>query len=364
MKKPSRPPEDKNTTPQGPRNNSYPARSTVKPIMFLSRGLKDAEKRYWLTKLEVAELVWAVKKVRHLIESSSKTIVFIDYSATVNIAKQQSLETTSTSKINLRLIRASEYLQQFDLDVRHKPNKTNVVPDALSRLASANTSNNTLEEELNILHGYEGTASLILISDSFKQKIRDGYKNDTGWFKILDQVKANDTLQEQDRAQLPFALADPDSVDNNRPVQHTNNTHAEDLLYYINNSDGSRRLCIPSAAIQDILAMAHNFTGHQGFDRVFKSVSNCCYIRGLFKVLREYLHHCPQYQVYQTKRYMGYSSLQPIATVPQPFHTLSLDFILGLPTTNQGLDAILSITDKFTKRISLIPGKTTHSAKK
>ena len=38
--------------------------------------------------------------------------------------------------LNLRLIRASAYIQRFHLDVRYKPGKTNTVPNALSRLAS------------------------------------------------------------------------------------------------------------------------------------------------------------------------------------------------------------------------------------
>lgn len=41
-------------------------------------------------------------------------------------------------KLNLRLVRASKFLQQFKLDVRHKPKKEHIIPDALSRLASAN----------------------------------------------------------------------------------------------------------------------------------------------------------------------------------------------------------------------------------
>ena len=43
---------------------------------------------------------------------------------------------TSTAKLNLRLIRASKYLQRFRIELRYKPDKVNIVSDALSRLAS------------------------------------------------------------------------------------------------------------------------------------------------------------------------------------------------------------------------------------
>ena len=41
-------------------------------------------------------------------------------------------------RMNLRLVRVSQFLRQFHLIVRHKPGKEHIIPDALSRLASAN----------------------------------------------------------------------------------------------------------------------------------------------------------------------------------------------------------------------------------
>lgn len=112
---------------------AYPSKSSIQPIIFLSRLLKPAETRYWPTELELAGMVWVVRKVRHLIESLSlATIIHTDHGANIGIVKQISLFTMSTEKLNLRLIRASEYLQRFNLDIRHKPGKQHIVPDALS----------------------------------------------------------------------------------------------------------------------------------------------------------------------------------------------------------------------------------------
>jgi hypothetical protein len=112
-------------------------RHRVQPILFFSKLFTGAESRYWPTELEVACLVWAVRKVRHIILSSKLgTIVYTDYSAIVAIAKQDSLSSSSTDKLNLRLVRASLYLSQFSLDVRYRSGPLNIVPDVLSRLAS------------------------------------------------------------------------------------------------------------------------------------------------------------------------------------------------------------------------------------
>lgn len=76
--------------------------------MFLSKCLNGAEKKYWPTELEVAGVVWVVKKTRHLIELLLKppVVIYTDYSVAVPISKQTSLKTISIDKLNLRLVRA------------------------------------------------------------------------------------------------------------------------------------------------------------------------------------------------------------------------------------------------------------------
>ena len=54
--------------------------------------------------------------------------------------------------------------------------------------------------------------------------------------------------------------------------------------------------------------------------------------------------------------------LQPILSPVVLYHTVTLNFILGLPYLANGNDCVLTVTDKYTKQIGLIPGKTTWSA--
>lgn len=42
-------------------------------------------------------------------------------------------------QMNLRFVRALQFLCQFNLDIHHKQSKGNIVPDALLQLASINT---------------------------------------------------------------------------------------------------------------------------------------------------------------------------------------------------------------------------------
>lgn len=127
--------------------------------------------------MEVAGLVWVLKKVRHLIESSgAPTIIYTDHGATLGIARQTTLSTSSTDKLNLRLVRASNYIQRFPLIILHKPGKLHIVPDASSRLPSNNSETTTDHEgELDVLF----TAAMVEIDDDFLKKIVEGYKTDS-----------------------------------------------------------------------------------------------------------------------------------------------------------------------------------------
>ncbi len=77
----------------------------MKSVLFLSRLLQDAEMQYWLTELEVTELIWVVKKIRHIIEVTVKNvIIYTDYVISIRISCQFSLNITVMKKLNLYLI--------------------------------------------------------------------------------------------------------------------------------------------------------------------------------------------------------------------------------------------------------------------
>lgn len=65
---------------------------------------------------------------------------------------------TLTIKLNLTIIQASQFFQQFKLDIWHKIKKKHIIPNALSCLASANRPPTKLQHlELNALFAYNTT---------------------------------------------------------------------------------------------------------------------------------------------------------------------------------------------------------------
>ena len=117
---------------------------------------------------------------------------------------------------------------------------------------------------------------------------------------------------------------------------------------YISDHDG---------LIKQVFQLAYDELGHPGYHRAHEQLTQGLYIRWLSTQLHEYLRHCPVCQLHQTPHHRPYGNMQPILSPPTPFYTISIDFIFLLPETSEGFNCVLSITDKFSKRITFTPGK-------
>ena len=123
-------------------------------------------------------------------------MVYTDHSATVSIVRHISLSSSSVDKLNLRLIRASQYLSQFRLDIRYKPGKQHIVPDALSRPISdlAIEKGMPTFEEGTLDEVFAFNDFLIEMSDDSKTRLRDSYSADKNWLNILDLLRKDFTF--------------------------------------------------------------------------------------------------------------------------------------------------------------------------
>ena len=128
--------------------DDYLSRKSIRSILFLSRLLNSVETKYWSIELKLTELVWVLRKIRHMIESILlSTIIYTDHETTLSIFKQISLSTFSTDKLNLRIVKIFEYIQRFELIIRHKFEKLHLIFDVLSRLSNNSISTATNDTE-------------------------------------------------------------------------------------------------------------------------------------------------------------------------------------------------------------------------
>jgi hypothetical protein len=77
-------------------------------------------------------------------------VAYTNHITTINLAT--SLSSSSPDQMNLRLVRTSQYLQQYRLHVYHKAGKLNYVPDALSLLSAVDKAQPREDDNLNALH--------------------------------------------------------------------------------------------------------------------------------------------------------------------------------------------------------------------
>ena len=218
-----------------------------------------------------------------------KVIIQTDHSSIIDIAKQKSITATnSTMRLNLRLVRASQFLSQFpNLDIRHKPEKYHVISDALSRLKSLNTSSAETDDysELDALYTYHTT--LLELNEEFMTKIIHEYTTDEPWKKIIETIDKNIKLGEN-AAELSFVREEaisrnPNEIDpyfQPRPESEASEEVPKDLqtsndkrlIYHVNRMTEERRLCIPSNCVKKIFDIAHE-RSHPGFNTCFEIIA-------------------------------------------------------------------------------------------
>ena len=69
--------------------------------------------------------------------------------------------------------------------------------------------------------------------------------------------------------------------------------------------------------------------------------------------------HCQKCQVNKAECLKAGGLLHPLEIPNGKWESISMDFIVGLPTTNHGRDAIWVVVDHLTKMCRFIPTKTT-----
>ena len=148
-------------------------------ILFLSCLLSDVETQYWFTELEIAEIVWIVKKIHHIIKTAEKTtIIYINYFAAVFIVCQLSLNIINIKKLNLYLVYAFKYLQCFCLNVHYKLSKINIISNTLSQLASHEYQLKLNKFSFDVLHSsmmFIYANNLVEMSSKFHQCVFNSY---------------------------------------------------------------------------------------------------------------------------------------------------------------------------------------------
>lgn len=174
------------------------------------------------------------------------------------------------------------------------------------------------------------------MSPETKERVQNGYRNEEKWSRIHEMLKCEAGNPKNFATGLGFTFKTASFI-----------TSDTERIVFAFHGSWKRRY-----------SKAPMIRTHSGFHRTFERITETLCFHQLAKRLRRYIKSCHTCLTHQTKRHAPYGQLVPIQP---PFHTIAIDFVEALPM-QKGYDTLLSVTDKFTKRILLLPRKATYTA--
>mgnify|MGYP006280086663 CR=1 FL=1 len=283
----------------------------LQPIAYESRKLNPAERNYPIHDREMLAIVHALRVWRHYLEGPP-VLGITDHDALRHFMTQPHL--------TRRQARWMEFLQDYDIEIKYQPGKTNVVADALSRRADL------------------ASISFVTLDADLVSEIKTAYDQDPDAQELIQATLAAST---QDY-----------TIDNG--------------LLYRTPDPTTRQLYIPNLlSLRQRLMREHHDSiiyGHLGVHKTVQAVSRSFYWPKLLSDVQAYIRSCPTCQRSKSRNTKPMGLLHPLEIPAERWDTITMDLITSLPLTSRGHDAVLTVVDKLSKRTHFLPTTTSVSA--
>ena len=182
------------------------------PVMFISRKLSDAEKRYSNIEREGLAVVWACKRLeqfllgkRFVIETDHRPLTWI-------FGAEQPVK----NNVSPRLLKYSLELMRFDYEIKHIKGEMNTIADTLSRFDSID---NTMVPQVHFVEPSISTELLKRETDSdrfltdLRERIITGkWQNLSRWEKCFKPFIKQLTVDEQNIIRIGTKVVPPRSL--------------------------------------------------------------------------------------------------------------------------------------------------------
>ena len=104
------------------------------------------------------------------------------------------------------------------------------------------------------------------------------------------------------------------------------------------------------------------YSGHLGYHKTLKKVQQNFYWPDHTVDVRDFVLGCQVCQMEKSVHRVPAGLPQPLELPEEKWADVSMDYIMGLPVSQHGHDGILTVVDRATKMVHLIPVKQTITA--
>ena len=139
-----------------------------------------------------------------------------------------------------------------------------------------------------------------------------------------------------------------------------------DGFWFRSDPSQQHRLVVPNSdAVKNaILYECHDrpYMGHVGTTKTLKLAERLFWWPNMAQSVRRYVQSCPSCQANKDSNQKPGGPLQLLPVPDEPWESVSMDFVVHLPTIKQGHDTISVVVDRLTKMVYLIPKFISNSA--
>ena len=284
------------------------------PCAFFSQRLTPAEKNYDVGNKELLAIIAAFKEWRHHLQGASQPIIVL--------TDHRNLEFVRSAKcLSPRQARWTLFLNQFNFVISYRPGSRNGKADALSRIFSNDSVSTTPPQTIIPESRFVG----VIHNKDLLEEIKEAY--------VTDSLLA----EPPDDLQLIFK---------NRVWTH------------------GQQLYIPEAIRLKVLRLVHDskVAGHRGVQKTQEFLSRFFWWPNSRQDVKKYVLSCDTCARCKTPRSLKVGLLQPLPVPSRPWGSISMDFIVDLPTS-KGQNTILVVVDRLTKAAHFIACNGPPSAK-
>ena len=275
-----------------------------RPIAYFSSKFSPAERNYTTTEQEMLGIIKALKEWRCYLEGCEGLTLVTDHNPLTYFSAQPTL--------SRRQARWNEFLSRFHFTVKYRPGATNPA-DPLSRL-------------------YGASAALLLLAVTVSEFNSD----------LLERIKTE-------------SLLDPHFQD-----EKATRKYSKSAGYWTYQG----RIVVPASMQTEIIREHHSnvTSGHFSWSRTADLISRQFWWPHMRESVQAFVSSCLSCQRSKSNTNRPHGLLTPLSIPDSRWHTVTMDFIMDLPKSANGNNAIMVMVDKLTKYVHLVPLTKTCSA--